>query len=108
MNIEDMRMVLNKNIYDSSLKLLLRAGNTLTPRYIDRIQELGYQGIYISDTLSEDIEIKDVISDDLRVEAFETIKSTCLHAYHYSKNNKKFASGVDKHFQDIKMFLRGL
>lgn len=95
-------MILSKNIYDSSFKLLLRANNRLTPRYIQRIQDLGYQGIYISDHLSEDIEIHDVIFDDLRVEAFLTVKDACFHAYHYSKNNNKFASGVDKHYQAIK------
>jgi len=95
-------MTLSKNIYDSSFKLLLRSGNKLTSRYIKRIQDLGYQGIYILDDLSNDIEIPDVIYDDLRVEAFLTIKDTCYHAYHYSKNNRKFAAGVDKHYNDVK------
>lgn len=95
-------MVLSKNIYDSSFKLLLRSGNTLTTRYIQRIKDLGYQGIYIIDNLSEDIEIRDVIFDELRVEAFLTVKEACFHAYHYSKNDRQFASGVDKHYQEVK------
>jgi len=95
-------MTLSKNIYDSSYKLLLKSGNTLTSRYIQRIRDLGYQGIYILDKLSVDIEIHDVIYDELRVEAFKTINEACFHAYHYSKNNNKFASGVDKHYQDVK------
>lgn len=95
-------MVISKNIYDSSYKLLLHSGNTLTTRYIQRIRDLGYQGVYISDNLSDDIKIHDVVYDELRVEAFMTIKDACFHAYHYSKNNNKFASGVDKQFQDVK------
>lgn len=95
-------MILSKNLYDSSFKLLLRSGNKLTSRYIERIIDLGYQGIYISDTLSEDIEIPDVVSDELRLEAFLTIKEACYHAYHYSKNNNKFAAGVDKHYSNVK------
>lgn len=95
-------MTLSKNLYDSSFKLLLRSGNKLTSRYIQRIRDLGYQGIYILDDLSSDIEIPDVIYDDLRVEAFLTVKEACLHAYHYSKNNSKYAVGVDKHYTDVK------
>ena len=95
-------MVLNKNIYDQSLKLLLHSGNTLTSRYILRIKDLGYQGIYISDNLSNDIEILDIVDDELRVEDFNTVKKVCIHAYRYSKNDKQYAASVDKSYQDIK------
>jgi len=95
-------MVLSKNIYDQSLKLLIHSGNPLTPRYIQKIKDLGYQGIYISDDLSKDIEIPDIVYDELRVEAFKAVKEVCIHAYQYSKNDKKNAAGVEKHYQDIK------
>ena len=94
-------MLLSKNIYDTNLKLLLRAGNTLSSRYIEKIKELGYQGIYINDDLSHDIEIQDIIFDDLRVEALAKVRDTCFHAYHYSKNNSKHAQEVDKHYNEI-------
>lgn len=94
-------MQLSKNIYDTNFKLLLRAGNTLTPRYIQKIKELGYQGIYINDELSKDVVIDDIIFDDLRVEALSKVRDTCFHAYHYSKNNNKHAQEVDKYYNDI-------
>lgn len=94
-------MALSKNIYDSELNLLLRAGNNLSNRYIARIKELGYQGIYIKDDLSEDLEINDIIDNELRIEAFKTVKEACIHAYHYSKNENKYAIGVDKQYQSI-------
>jgi HD-GYP domain-containing protein (c-di-GMP phosphodiesterase class II) len=93
-------MVTSKNIYDASLTLLLRSGNTLSQRYIQRINDLGYRGIYISDNLSEDIQIEDIVIDELRVEAFLAVKDTCYHAYHYAKNSNKYAEGVNKHFQN--------
>lgn len=95
-------MVLAQNVYDPSLKLLLRAGNTLTSKHISRVLDFGYQGIYIDDDLSKDIEITDIVSDELRVAAFTTVKAACIHAYHYSKNSSKEASNVDKHFQATK------
>lgn len=91
-------MQLSKNLYDTNLKLLLRAGNTLSIRFIEKIKELGYQGIYINDDLSRDIEIQDIVFDDLRIEALSLVRDTCYHAYHYSKNNNKHAQEVDKNY----------
>lgn len=94
-------MYLAKNIYDSNLKLLLRAGNTLSMRYIDKIKDLGYQGIYINDTLSDDIDIQDIILDDLRIEALSLIKETCIHASLYAKNSSKHAMEVEKYYNAV-------
>lgn len=73
-------MVCGKNLYDVNHQLLLRKGSTVQKGYIDRIGELGYQGIYIDDEISSDIEIRDVISDELRMSAIKAVKDICIYA----------------------------
>ena len=46
----------------------------LNDTYIESINKLGFSGIYINDTLSEDIEIVNIVSDDLRQKTISSIK----------------------------------
>lgn len=66
-------MIVGKNLYDKHGQLLIKWGTVLKDIYIIRIRDLGYQGIYIDDDLSRDIEIKSAISDELRIKAVQTI-----------------------------------
>jgi HD-GYP domain-containing protein (c-di-GMP phosphodiesterase class II) len=59
-------MLLAKPFLGRNGEILLRAGVALTGSFVKRIQELQHSGLYIQDAFSEDIEIKDVISDELR------------------------------------------
>lgn len=67
-------MIVAKSMYNTNNKLLLRAGYPVRGPYIDRIQQLGYQGIYVEDDLSEGIEIKDIVSDELRSRTAYAVK----------------------------------
>ncbi len=71
-------MVTGKNLYDKNHKLLLRKGAQIHKRYINRIVELGYQGMYIDDDVSKDIELRDIISEDLRFMTVKSIKDMML------------------------------
>jgi HD-GYP domain-containing protein (c-di-GMP phosphodiesterase class II) len=59
-------MIIGKPFYGSMNELLLQKGVALSEAFISRIKEMQYSGLYIQDKLSEDIEVKDIISDDLR------------------------------------------
>lgn len=67
-------MVLAKSIYGNGGSLLLQQGQTLKQSYISRIAHNGFQGVYILDKLSEDIEIQSAIDDELRNAAVRAVK----------------------------------
>lgn len=73
-------MKLGKSILGNKNERLLSAGCILKDSYIRRIKELGYNGIYIDDNLSKDIEIVETISTSLRNETANTIKGTFMNA----------------------------
>lgn len=62
-------MELAKAIYTSDGNVLLSAGMKLKVSYIKRLKELNINYIYIEDKISQDIVIKDIISDELKFEA---------------------------------------
>lgn len=69
-------MVVGKCIYDTNGKVLLNKNSKMKISYISKLKNLGYSSIYIEDELSRDIEIKNVITDELKLSAVKTIKNT--------------------------------
>jgi HD-GYP domain-containing protein (c-di-GMP phosphodiesterase class II) len=67
-------MVTGKNLYGLNNELMLAAGQKLTNVEILRINYLKFQGIYIEDKLSEDIEVEDIIDASLKNKAVKSIK----------------------------------
>lgn len=67
-------MILGKHLYGSNNELMLREGIILTSSYISIIRRLQYNGLYVIDKLSENIEISNVIDENLRNEAIKGIK----------------------------------
>lgn len=67
-------MVLAKSLYGDDGVLLLQKGQPLIQSYISHIIKCGFQGVYIFDKLSEEIEIKTVIDDELRNSAVKAVR----------------------------------
>ena len=67
-------MVLAKSLYGKDGVLLLQQGQLLKQSYISHIAHFGFQGVYITDKLSEEIEIKTVIDDELRNSAAKAVR----------------------------------
>ena len=86
-------LVLGKSIYNNFGGLLLKEGSEIKGPYIDKILELGFQGLYIEDDLSKDIEIENVISDELKLKSISKLKNLFMNA----ETNKP----TDKHIRDI-------
>lgn len=86
-------MILGVSLYGHNNELMLREGTELTNFYIDKIKELKYNGLYIIDDLSENIEISRVISDTLRREVIKGAKhiflETGLNDIKATKNSAK-------------------
>ncbi len=69
-------MRLAYNMYDADGHTLICSGSTLSPFYIKKLFEYGFDGVYINDALSEDIWIESVISPELRAEGMENVRSS--------------------------------
>lgn len=73
-------MLLAKNLYGKTGDLMLKAGTILDSNYVNGIKRLGYNGIYIEDDLSKDIEVVSIINEDLRREAVKGMKDIFIYA----------------------------
>jgi len=93
--------VLAKDIYSSGGKILLGKGVALKLPYIDRLQKLGINGIYIDDDLTSDILIEDVISDKHRYEAMAAIEKACETIRNEKNNEINMKELISNIVQDI-------
>lgn len=66
--------IIAKDILDENGSRLLAKDTSFKTFYKQRLQERGIEKVYISDNLSEGIEIKDVVSDKVRLESLKSIK----------------------------------
>lgn len=67
-------MILGKDIISSRKSLMLKKGMQLSASQIIKLDEQGYMGAYISDTLSDDIEVQETIPQELFYEAIFAVK----------------------------------
>jgi len=69
-------MCLAYNLYDAGGHTLICSGSTLSQFYIKKLNEYGFDGVYINDKLSEDIQIDPVISADIRTEGIVNVRNS--------------------------------
>ncbi|MHB8172518.1 MAG: HD-GYP domain-containing protein [Thermincolia bacterium] len=67
-------MVLGKSIYSSSGNILLSAGIPLTPLYIERLRNLGVPSLYVKVGKTDNIQVNDVVSDEVRIATQKMVK----------------------------------
>lgn len=67
-------MIVGKSIYNEMGTVLVNYRVTLTERLIARMKAKGLPGLYIEDSLSEDIQIQDLISDEMEVKAAQALR----------------------------------
>ena len=67
-------MQLAKGLHDSNGRTLVGSHTMLTNNYIEKLIAYGYAGIYIEDALTQDIEVEDAISPQLRAEGMDCIE----------------------------------
>ncbi|MBQ9119039.1 MAG: response regulator [Lachnospiraceae bacterium] len=68
-------MILAYDIFDSHGRTLAGHNVILTEGYIERLKSYGFDGVYIQDELSEDIEVESAIPSALRTEGIACIKN---------------------------------
>ena len=76
--IEDAKpgMCLAYNMYDTDGHTLICSGSVLSEFYIRRLNDYGFDGVYFTDELSEDIEIQPVITPELRAEGLVGVRES--------------------------------
>lgn len=88
-------MINGKDLYGKDGILMLREGQEITGINIGRITSLGYQGIYIQDELSRNIEIQSVIDDALRQKTITAIKHV-FDSLEQNNNKMKFTANIEQ------------
>ncbi len=68
-------MRLGADIFDSYGRILLGRNVELKQEYIDRLAESGFDGIYIADELSADIEMQPIITPQLRADGIDCVRN---------------------------------
>jgi HD-GYP domain-containing protein (c-di-GMP phosphodiesterase class II) len=72
-------MTLGDNLYNNYGDLMLAKGTVLTQEYVKSIERLQYNGVYIDDDISKDIQIINIISDSVRAQTVKSIKDVFIH-----------------------------
>jgi len=86
---------LKKTVYGPNGKVLLKEGVVLDSYYISKLKKVGINGVYIEDELSKGIEIKGIISDELRHEAVKNVQETFIYAQKSHISDKEFEKNND-------------
>lgn len=73
-------MHLAYDVYDSLGRTLISYHQSLTDSFIEKLQNMGIDGVYIDDTISEGIEINQVISPELRSEGLKCVRNRDVDA----------------------------
>lgn len=66
-------MVLAKPIYNDNGGIMVREGNPISDAVLRHIDGIGYQGLYVEDDLSDDIVVRDIVSEKLRRMAYDAL-----------------------------------
>ncbi len=80
-------MRLAYDLYDSFGRTLVGSSCELTPAYIEKLYQYGFDGIYIEDQLSADIEVETVISPELRQKGLVCIRECDIDGCHNIAKN---------------------
>lgn len=88
-------MINGRDIYGKDGILMLKEGQEITETNINRIINLGYQGIYIEDNISHDIEIQTVITDSLRQKTIGAIKNI-FSSIKENDSHDQFSNNMDQ------------
>lgn len=78
-------MKVARSVYDSSGRLLLVAGITLTDNFIQRLSGMGIGSLYVEDDVfSGDVGVNEVVPQSIRMESVKLLKET----YHNAENQR--------------------
>lgn len=94
-------MLLGDNLYNSIGNLMLSKNQPLTEEYIKAIKKLNFNGLYIIDDISKDIEIINVISTKVKAESVKAIKETFILSENKKDIKKEQIDLIQRHVETI-------
>jgi len=99
-NLKD-GMVNFKTLLGKNNEFLLNSGAIIRESYISKLKELGYSGIYIEDSLSEDITVPVFIADSLRLKCMNSIKDIYTQISNEKLLDTKVIDNLGKNIDEI-------
>ena len=84
-------MVLGTPFYGTKFEVLLAQGMTLNPQHVTRINDLGYAGVYVLDSMSKDVQPNSLLPDEVRT---GTIKAAKQFMDEADQSARQTASGL--------------
>ncbi len=66
--------ILAKNIYDDNGNILLTRGTVFKPQYVNRLQNLGLNMVFIEDEITTGVEIDEIVSEGTRLQVKKITK----------------------------------
>ncbi|MFO7887702.1 MAG: HD-GYP domain-containing protein [Eubacteriales bacterium] len=87
--------ILKKTVYGPGGNVLLKEGVILDSYYIGKLKKVGINGVYIEDEISKGIEIKNIISEELRHEAVTSVQKTFIYAQKSHVSDKEYEKNND-------------
>jgi len=82
-------MQLGDNLFGKNGELVLVQNTVLTYNFIQRIQNLNFNGVYVEDDISKDLKIVNIINERVRAEAVRNIKDVFICFDKKSTNAKE-------------------
>lgn len=73
-------MILAKSIVGDNGTILLNSGKKLSEMLLKRMETMGFQGAYVSTQVYHDIEVEDIITEELRLKAFQALQCNNINA----------------------------
>lgn len=83
-------------------RVMLRRGKALTDKLISKVEILGYQGVYVDDAISRGLNIRDVISPDLKHKTRDE-----LHSLFFNVRNN-IPSRINVKMQSVKTQIKNI
>lgn len=83
-------------------RTMLRRGVELSPQAISRLRALGFQGVYIDDEISRDIQVVSVISDQVKSAVNSKLRDLyCSAQNKWNKKTDLHLNGLDATMADL-------
>jgi HD-GYP domain-containing protein (c-di-GMP phosphodiesterase class II) len=81
-------MILAKDVFGETGQILLRADIEMKPRYLNCLEQVGIESIYIRDNRIKDVEVDDAISEKTRHEARLIVREIVKDLQHPTSSGK--------------------
>lgn len=94
-------MTLGNNLWGERGELILVKDTVLSEDYIERIKKLNYNGIYVEDDLSNDIQIINIINDRVRAKTVKCIKDVFIATENKSQMSKQTFIDMQQQIESI-------